>query len=474
MKRMFRYLLYVAVPIILLFFGHYFQVDQLLFNEHIEGNKQSFQIMSAKELPNSGIKNSNYKIVEDSKKSDLNKLLTEEKVVYRIKYPHAVEHLNVPKDCEIFFDGGKITGDITFNNTLLSGKVNVVGSVLSGSIANTCFQSGWLCYGDGIHDDAANINNMLSVCDSVYFQSGIYLLESLHKQNEELPAKYLSNCSAHIGIFTNDKCLIGESNVQFLTKDKEVTICIYSKPYAIDSSVCNIIIENITFTVKNDKDSFNEFKHTIKTIGVNGLCIRNCKFEDFWGDAICLSHYGDNSNTGERTRNMHVTIKDNYIYGGSHNNRNGISIISGEHVIVDNNVIEELSKSGMPGGIDIEPNSKVYTAKDIWLTNNTIRNCKGSAGINVNANRHEGTISNVEISGNLVSGSTYGLCFVAACDSTATNFRIIRNTIESDTKPYGFYGDAICLNWTFEGNDFRRVTTTRIPGKLKIKNLIVR
>lgn len=471
---MLRNLSYIAIPIISLFFGHYFQIDQLLLNEHIEGNKQSFQILSAKELPNSGIKNTNYKIVEDSKKSDLNKLFTEEKVVYRIMYPHAVEHLNVPKDCEIFFDGGKITGTITFNNTLLSGKVNVVGSVLSGSIANKCFQSGWLCYGDGMHDDAANINNMLSICDSVRFQSGIYLLESLHKQKADLSANYLSNCSSHIGIFANNKSLIGEDNVQFLTRDKQVTVCIYSTPNAIETSVSNITIENITFTVENDKSSFNEFMHTIKSIGVNGVVIKNCRFEDFWSDAICLSHYGDNSKTGERTRNMNVTIKDNYIYGGSHNNRNGISIISGEHVIVDNNVIEELSKSGMPGGIDIEPNSKVYTAKDIRLTNNTIRNCKGSAAINVNANRHKGTISNVEISGNLVSGSKYGLCFVAACDSTATNFQIIRNTIESDTKPYGFYGDAIGLNWTFEGNVFRRATTARIPGKLKIRNLIVR
>lgn len=58
--------------------------------------------------------------------------------------------------------------------------------------------------------------------------------------------------------------------------------------------------------------------HTIKLIGVNGMIIKDCRFDDFWGDAICLSHYGDNPKTGERSRNQNIKLLSNSIIGSAY------------------------------------------------------------------------------------------------------------------------------------------------------------
>lgn len=400
-----------------------------------------------------------------------------ERCKYVIKKNHILQNrITIPVDCEICFEGGSLSGCITFTNTFLSGSVRLQGSKIDGHVSNDIFRSEWLCYADGIHDDADNINQMIGVCGNVHFGKGIYLMESMHKA--PIFERVVSDDwqpFAHIGISKSDVKLVGdEQGVVFLSNKPSCMICIYSTPYKIDSTIRNIDINNITFRCQNDGKELLQLKHTIKVVGVNGLKVRNCLFDDFWGDAICLHSYGDMPSTGERTRNINVVIKNNHIKGGVHyKTRNGVAVVNGVNVRIENNLIEQTSGAGMPGAIDVEANSYAFSIDNVIIKNNIIKNCKGTAGgICINSKGFQAPAHNIMIIGNHISGCTSGLAFVVQTENTTWNYVVKRNVIEADTPPYQFVGEGKSKDWLFKNNVFKKGVSTRIPGKIQVERLI--
>ena len=413
------------------------------------------------------------KTIYDTPDVRVQELFQESETKYVIRYQHVFsDSLRLPPDCELSFEGGSLTGHIIMNGTKLSGKVNLKGSSLSGKVSNQLFDASWLCAMDGVTDDAKSINEMIEVCGHVFFPQGIYRLKSAYNPINIIGKKYHKSIKSHIGIRRSNVVLEGEKGAQFLTTDSLGTICMFSKPNQIDKSIRNIEIRNITFTVKNDGKHFHEFLHTIKTIGVNRLTIENCTFNDFWGDAICLSHYRDNPKTGERARNQDVKILNNTILGGdSHNNRNGISVINGKNVLIKGNVIKNTSRKDMPGGIDVEPNNTAYTIDNIRIENNYIEAVLGSAittHIKKNALAHH-----IEILSNEISNCGRGISVTIRTHNTADSIIIKDNHVHADTKPYLFRGKGKSRDWIISGNSFDRPILQSIPGDITVKNLVV-
>lgn len=412
---------------------------------------------------------------KNEKDFNIKEFFSKENSVYMIRFPHVFDKIKIPKNSELIFEGGFLSGDITFDNTFLSGNVRLQGSIISGSILNERFYSGWICYGDGVLDDACNINQMLSLCDTVIFQNGTYALKSLHNIYSLLEADYHSSVESHIGIYESNKHLIGNDSVYFTTIDNCMSLCIYSLPYEYDKVVSNVSIEGINFIVENNGKDFHEFVHCIKTIGVKNLKISNCKIDDYWGDGICLGHYGDNENTGERTRNSNVHIEGNTIRGKSHNNRNSISIINGKKVFVSDNVIEDVSMKKMPGAIDVEANNSAYTIDSIFILNNRISLCKGGVGaICVVCNKYNAPAYNIFIKNNKITSSNIGLAFHIDNDNCSSNFEIECNDIDFTTKSYNFVGKGRTKNWTIKNNKFSSPFSSKIGGDIQIENLIVK
>ena len=393
---------------------------------------------------------------------------------YIISYPHHFsDTLFIPKDCELYFNGGSLSGPIVMNNTLLTGLVNLKGSTLSGSVRNDSFNASWLCNKDGKTDDARQINEMIDVCGCVYFPSGCYRLISQYNAGDYLTSKLHSAVLSHIGIHKSEVSLIGEAGTEFLTEEPLRTICVYSQPNMIEKSIRNILIKGITFTVKNDGKSFHEFMHTIKLIGVNNITIKDCTFNDFWGDAICLSHYGDNKSTGERTRNQNVKILNNTILGGqTHNNRNGISVINGKNVLIKDNVIKNTSRRNMPGGIDIEPNNSAYTIDNIKIENNTIENIKASAGaIGLILLKGGASAYRIAIRNNKIKNCSCGLTIIINTNGISNGFEITDNVIDANTRPFRFLGKGSSRNWIIKNNVILKPSAQKIPGSIKVDNL---
>ena len=412
---------------------------------------------------------------QDAANTKMSSFFNKGNTTYIIRYPHVFsEPIIVPKGCEIVFKGGSLQGPVKFTGTKLSGAVDMKGSNLTGTISNRYFDADWLCYKDGEHDDAANINMMIEICGRVNFKKGIYLLSSQHYGPRVERVLDEWQADAHIGIAKSNVELTGvENDVIFLTPKPYMTICIYSAPYQFDRTVRNIKIQNITFRAVNNGKNFNQLLHTIRVMGVDGLTIRNCFFDDFYGDAICLHSYGDMQSTGERTRNSNVIIRDNHIRGGLHHStRNGVSVVNGVNVRIENNLIEETSRKDMPGAIDVEANSDAFSIDNIVIKGNTIRNCGGTAGgICINSKGYNAPATNIKIINNHISNCSYGLAFVVQTEGVTRNYTVTGNIVEDDTKPLIFVGNGKSSNWTFKNNVFKKMTTAKIPGNIKVDGL---
>lgn len=416
------------------------------------------------------------KTIYDHDNSNIHSLVESGKAKYVIRYNHFFnDTLYVPSDSEFLFEGGHLSGPIVFDNTKLSGNVNLKGSSIGGTLRNKKFNASWLCVTDGTSDNAPQINEIIKICNTVFFPKGTYRLVSQYNANGEIPKELIPSIKSHIGINKDNVSLIGESGTVLITDEPLGTICIFSQPNDIERSVRNILIKNITFDVHNDGKNFYEFMHTIKLIGVNIINIENCTFNDFWGDAICLSHYGDTPRTGERTRNQDVRIINNTIIGGKHHsNRNGISIVSGKDVLVKNNYIKNTSRNDMPGGIDVEPNNSAYTIENIKIENNVLEGIQGSGGAICVVIFNEGPAHGISIVGNRIVKSRNGLLLYVKTDDTSDNFIIKDNIIDENTHPLRFTGNGETRNWTICGNVFKHPIKQKIPGDIKVTNLLVK
>lgn len=416
------------------------------------------------------------KIVYDDNKCEIHELFNSGSAKYVIKYTHFFEDtLYVPCNSVIHFDGGRLTGPMVFQNTRITGNVNIKGSSIKGTISNKYFDASWICYMNGISDDAPSINEAIAVSDTVFFPKGIYRLISAFDAKGKVPDDCLSSFKCHLGIGKSDVILIGEEGTIFETYEKSGILCIYSQPRQIEQSTSNILIDGITFKIHNDRETYLGLVHTIKMMGVNGITIKNCKFDDFWGDAICLSHYGDSPVTGERSRNQNVQIINNTIKGGDHHNtRNGISIINGKNVIIKNNRIISTSRKDKPGGIDIEPNNSAYTIENIQILSNYFEDIWGAGGAIGVCVYDGGPAYRITIKGNKICKSIEGIQLYIMTENTTSDFEIKNNIIKDVEKPLSFEGEGSSRNWTISGNSFHSIGKQKIPGKIRVSNLSVR
>lgn len=401
----------------------------------------------------------------DTSKGSVHQLFKKGSGKYILRYAHKFsDTLYVPRGCEVYFKGGRLAGPVVFDETALSGKVNLKGSHIGGRVKNDTFNASWLCAKDGVTDDAPSINEIIAVCGNIFFPRGIYRLVSPYKREK-----------FHIGIARDNVSLSGEKGTVLLTEEQLGIVCVFSKLNDIPNSVKNISLKGITFRTKNDGSVFLEWTHAIQTKGVNGFTIENCTIEDFWGDGICLNHYGDNPQTGERARNQNVRIENNTIIGGKlHNNRNGISVINGQNVLIQGNTIRNTSSNKMPGAIDVEPNNSAYTIENIRIIGNTIDGSRGRCGAIEICMVNGGPGYNISVEDNYISNSNRGIYVCLRTEDTSDHLVIRNNHVAADTPPYKFVGNGKSKNWVISGNTFERRTDERIPGDLQIENLQVR
>lgn len=127
------------------------------------------------------------------------------------------------------------------------------------------------------------------------------------------------------------------------------------------SNVRNVNLYNVKLigdrnTHLNEK---GEWGMGISIYGSTNINIYNIDIKDTWGDGIYINSQKDKQSRNVLIRNGHI---DNA-------RRNGISIISGENITIDNVLVSNTNGTRPAAGIDIEPNHRTDVLKNITLKN---------------------------------------------------------------------------------------------------------
>ena len=135
----------------------------------------------------------------------------------------------------------------------------------------------------------------------------------------------------------------------------------------------NIQISDLTIDGRVQELGYQPFTHLLSIHGVSDVLLERIAFVGFRGDGIYL---GSGARAHQERHNVRVTVRDCLFDGVSKHNRNGLSCIDCDTLVVENSVFKNIGNpalSASVGAIDFEPNSQ----KNIYR-NVVVRGCKFS------------------------------------------------------------------------------------------------
>lgn len=147
-------------------------------------------------------------------------------------------------------------------------------------------------------------------------------------------------------------------------------------------SIKNIYMSGLSFKSNVKKNGFDELLHQVSAHGVSNFTIENCNFIGFYGDGVAINA-GTDFNTNSYAYNKEVKIKNCTFDGVNKNNRQGISIYYCDNFIIENCNFKNITRSDMPGAIDIEPDRDFLVSRNGSIKNCNFDNIGGIAAITI-------------------------------------------------------------------------------------------
>lgn len=123
---------------------------------------------------------------------------------------------------------------------------------------------------------------------------------------------------------------------------------------SVAARIVGICISNLTLEGWVVKRGFAEHRHLLHLNGVQDVLVENIEFKGFQGDGFCL---GSSRQAGTTRHNRGITIRKCVFDGVNNNNRNGISVIDGEQILIEDCIFKNCTRANMPGAIDFEPDA---------------------------------------------------------------------------------------------------------------------
>ena len=291
--------------------------------------------------------------------------------IYEIRYDFDLDgkNIEIPDECILKFNGGCIkNGKIIGNNTgILANKNTIFYNIyIDGNWNVQDIYSIWFdLIPDNINiDNKKNLQNLVrlsseDIKNNIYVEGGSF---------------YSSKKGSLLDLRSNTEVYFSNTSINILDNDdiRESIIQVYDK---INVNLYNVKLVGDFKTHKFSSGDTDEWNHGIKIAGSSNVNIINANISYCVGDGIDIVDSYDLHNTCKN-----ITIKDCIL---DNNGRQGISIESGDNVLVDHCIITNTSriKRMYPGSaIDIEP------WRDTGLNNIHISHCEmydNASSINV-------------------------------------------------------------------------------------------
>ena len=208
---------------------------------------------------------------------------------------------------------------------------------------------------------------------------------------------------------------------------------LYANSGSSGSRLAGIVLEDMTIDGNGAAlGGLSQFQHAISLNGIEKSSIRRVEVRAFRGDGIYL---GSGITGGDERHNVNVTIDAVTVDGVDNHNRNGISVIDADGLVISNSNFMNCSDPSMPGAIDIEPDASAFhVVRNIIVRHNQFTNITGGNGVVALylTAVYTTVAENFIITGNEVSSSTYGFTFLNALANNSKP----RNIVLSDNSGY--------------------------------------
>ena len=248
--------------------------------------------------------------------------------------------------------------------------------------------------GDGITDDTAAFQSAIDAVGKVFVPPGVYLIRNLRLRD--------------------GTSLLGADKRSILKQAGDANM-ITAESASGQTHVVDITMKQLQFVGQVITLGFREHTHLVAVNGVRNLLVEDCIFRGFRGDGIYL---GGRSTTDSTERhNVGVRITGCEFDGVNSDNRNGVSVIDGDDVLIERNHFHDCTRSDMPGAVDIEPNHQSFhRVRNIRVQHNNFLDIGGNVGaIAVALAAHQYTLhpEGFHIANNTIDRCTgYGFAFV--------------------------------------------------------------
>ena len=341
-----------------------------------------------------------------------------------------------------------------FSDFVASDTISIVDITSLGAVENV--------------DCTSIINTALASYDNVYIPPGTFIANNINNwsSNKKLFGAGSQSILKQLSTATTNTNLI---DIQFaLSQGTSST----------STNLQNITISDLQIRGFNDSPVFEEHTHLIAFTAVSGLTIENCTIKGFKGDGI----YAGSALNGQERHSERLAVRNCIFDGVNNENRNGISVIDCDGILIENNKFINITRSNMPGAIDFEPNSLFNIIQHVIVRNNTFINIGGNAGalgmylkdVVYNANSLP---SLIEWSKNRFNNCQIAMLFefrgLVHDDGTAHifNLNINRNDVEGCFRPFAIHGGR---GLTVANNNFYQCTAGAEMGYLSnFRNLDV-
>lgn len=324
---------------------------------------------------------------------------------------------------------------------------------------------------DGVTDDTAALQKAVNTTPRILFPTGTCLLKS----TVTLRAGTMLRGEGMKVSIVKQGGVIGTSMGTF-----------YANSGAAGLMLAGIQITNMTIYGQSEVLGFSGFQHLVSLHGVKDVLVEKVEFRGFRGDGLYI---GSGIHGGDERHNENITVRGSVFDGVNHSNRNGISIIDGNGVLIEGNLFKNTTQPNMPGAIDVEPNgNSFHVVKNITIRNNELSAIGGNvAAISLLFNSLLSVTPTIfRIEGNSIAGTNGGILFNAGVRPTATsipsNLVIANNVVTtsgrslviSGAKEFKVYGNAFsdanlasligykketdgCVNGVVSDNVFRNI-----------------
>jgi len=164
-------------------------------------------------------------------------------------------------------------------------------------------------------------------------------------------------------------------------------------------NIADLVFRDLTLQADVSREGFREHVHLINLNGVSSVLIERVEFRGFLGDGLML---GTGANPQTERHNRSVTVQDCVFDGVNNDNRNAISVLDVDGLVVENCQFRNCTRPNMPGAIDFEPEHPSALIRNIRVERCTFDRIGGGVAV-INLTMQQGMRmpANIAILGNV-------------------------------------------------------------------------